>query len=393
MKMKNQPAEENVGLVTKSTSTNIAHVDPRLNFPLQFKKNKKRLFILICFFTISVAMLSYAGLSPTTAASHLLSTPLQLFDGILRHGRQKSVKEILERVAMPKSKTVIITALNAAWAKKGTMIDIFLESLKNGQGTLTLLHHLLIVSVDKIAYRRCLTIHPHCLFISTPGVDFSGEQLLLSEDYIKLMWRRIRFLQTVLQMNYTFLFTDADVLWLRNPLTLLEADPEADFQIACDQYNGNPSDKHNHPNAGFTYVRPNERTVRFYGYWYKERTRGARMADQEVLNAIKSEDEFARIGLKMKFLDTRYIGGFCAMRSTDMTKAITMHANCCKGLKAKLADLRMILEKWKAWQLVHRKATMISASRGDQTRPSQNNSAVAMDPRFPTPFACPRSWQ
>eukprot|EP00250_Pteridium_aquilinum_P035402 c9347_g1_i1 orf=386-1228(+) len=277
------------------------------------------------------------------------------------------------------------------------MIDMFLESFQHGDGTQRLLQHLIIMCVDKKAYMRCLIVHPdRCVYVKTPGIDFSGEQLLLSHDYIKLMWRRIKFLKTVLQMNYSFVFTDTDVLWFRDPFPRLQSDPEADFQMACDLYNGNPSDVHNHPNAGFTYVRANERTVRFYEYWYEERKRGSHMADQEVFNAIKFDHAFTRIGMRMHFLDTQFFGGFCALQTTDMTKAITMHATCCKGLEAKLLDLRMLLEGWKKWYAQNHTLTTISHLHNtsvDQLAPNSPPLNVQkVDLHFQLPKACPLSW-
>lgn len=49
--------------------------------------------------------------------------------------------------------------------------------------------------------------------------------------------------------------------------------------------------------------------------------------------------------MKFVFLDTKYFGGFCE-RSNELKDAYTMHANCCRGLKAKLSDLRYTLEDW-----------------------------------------------
>ncbi|MCO5587484.1 hypothetical protein L7F22_041433 [Adiantum nelumboides] len=363
-------------------------------------KSKKGLLSLLC--TITLIVVSYAALASAPPSYSLIYAPFQLpsqistfFDGILRDGQQQegNMQEVLERAAMPHSNTVIIATLNAAWAKDGTMIDLLLESFWHGHDTRPLLQHLVLVCVDVAAYRRCLVIHPHCLLITTPGVNFSGEQVLLSADYIKLMWRRIKFMRTILQMNYSFIFTDTDVLWFRNPFAQLEMYPKADFQIACDAYNGKPSDLHNYPNAGFTYVRSNNRTIRFYEYWYEERNRGAHMADQEVLNAIKFEQTFASIGLNVRFLDTKYFGGFCSLWTTDMTKAITMHANCCKGQEAKLTDLRALLEDWKKWRVQdHNRTSTTFATQESQSSPSHNSRIVDASARFRTPLACPQSW-
>jgi len=106
-----------------------------------------------------------------------------------------------------RNKTVIITTLNGAWAEPNTMIDLFLESFHLGEGTRELLNNLLIVALDGKAYDRCLRIHPHCYFLKTMGVDFSAEKVFMTEDYLKMMWRRLDFLADILQRGYSILFS------------------------------------------------------------------------------------------------------------------------------------------------------------------------------------------
>lgn len=371
-----------------------AHSVPE-GWHLQYSKWKSKSSLLGLMGCLALIGLSFVALlsAPASSTAPFLSPRISTFLGFPHHDEEANpnqyetrIKEVLERAALP-NRTVIITALNAAWAAEGTMIDMFIESFWHGEDTRKLLEHLVIVCVDDKAYQRCLVIHPHCLDIKTPGINFSGEQILLSADYIKLMWRRIKFLQTVLEMNYSFIFTDTDVLWFRNPFPLVQSDTEADFQIASDRYNGKPGDVHNYPNAGFIYVRANTRTVRFYEYWYEERKRGSKMADQEVFNAFKFDKEFTSIGMKLRFLDTQFIGGFCALKDTDMTKALTMHATCCKGLEAKLLDLRMMLDGWKKWHAHNQ--DLVAASSHNQ---SASQLVELNDPHFKEPYACPRSW-
>jgi hypothetical protein len=105
------------------------------------------------------------------------------------------------------NKTVIITTLNEAWATQNAMIDLFLESFRCGNGTERFLRNLIIVALDQKAYDRCVTIHPHCLQLRTEGVDFSGEKLFMTSDYLRMMWRRIEFLRQVLEEGYSFVFS------------------------------------------------------------------------------------------------------------------------------------------------------------------------------------------
>lgn len=108
-------------------------------------------------------------------------------------------------------KTVIITTLNQAWAAKGAMIDIFLESFHRGVNTEFLLTHLVIVALDQKSFERCQQMHRHCFMLKTEGVDFSGLKKYMTKDYLKMMWRRMVLLRTVLEMGYNFVFT---VSWI-----------------------------------------------------------------------------------------------------------------------------------------------------------------------------------
>ncbi|CAA3014707.1 uncharacterized protein At4g15970-like [Olea europaea var. sylvestris] len=254
-----------------------------------------------------------------------------------------SLERVLKDASMQDS-TVILTTLNEAWAVPGSVVDLFLESFRTGVHTRSLLNHLVIISLDQKAFSRCLLVHTHCYALVTEGVDFSSEAYFMTHDYLKMMWRRINFLQSVLEMGYNFIFTDADIMWFRDPFPHFH--PNADFQIACDHFLGDSSDIRNTPNGGFKFVRSNNRSIEFYKFWYSSRETYPGLHDQDVLNRIKNDSFIREIGLKMRFLDTAYFGGFCEP-SKDLNRVCTMHANCCFGLESKLHDLRILLEDWK----------------------------------------------
>ena len=137
-----------------------------------------------------------------------------------------------ENVASTSNGTVIITTINAAWTdmrkNNPNMLDTFIDNMRAVLGTKRLLRHVVLGCMDKHAYKQCmsLTSSPNpkitinnsksdnevehnnfqCVEIWTPGVDFLGEKLYLTSDYIKMMWRRIEFLSLVLQLGYNFIF-------------------------------------------------------------------------------------------------------------------------------------------------------------------------------------------
>ncbi|KAJ8538438.1 hypothetical protein K7X08_027659 [Anisodus acutangulus] len=257
--------------------------------------------------------------------------------------KQNKLKKVLKEAAMA-DKTVIITALNAAWTAPNSTFDLFLESFRIGNNTKSLLKHVVVVALDKTAYSRCLEIHTHCYALITKGVDFSGEKKYMSDDYLKMMWKRTDFLRIVLQMGYNFIFTDADILWFRRPFAHFYS--HDDFQIACDHYLHDSFNLDNYPNGGFKFVKSNNQTIQFYKFWYSSRKTYPKTNEQDVLNIIKYDSFLKKIGLKIRFLDTAYFGGFCEP-SKDLNYVCTMHANCCIGLGNKIHDLRMALDDWK----------------------------------------------
>lgn len=111
-------------------------------------------------------------------------------------------------------RTVILTTLNEAWAAPNSVVDLFLQSFRNGDGTRRLLDHLVIIALDQKAFSRCKDLHSHCFALSTKGVDFSQEAYFMTPDYLKMMWRRIDFLRYVLEMGYNFVFTVLSVYLL-----------------------------------------------------------------------------------------------------------------------------------------------------------------------------------
>ncbi|KAL2250405.1 UNVERIFIED_CONTAM: hypothetical protein Sindi_2162800 [Sesamum indicum] len=219
-----------------------------------------------------------------------------------------SLERVL-KVASMQDNSVILTTLNEAWAAPNSVIDLFLESFRIGEHTRHLLNHLVIVTLDGKAFSRCLAVHSHCFALVTEGIDFSREAYFMTPDYLKMMWRRIDFLRSVLEMGYNFLFTDADVMWFRDPFPHFH--PDADFQIACDHFRGRSDDIENRPNGGFKFVRSNNRSIEFYKFWYSSHETYPGLHDQDVLNKIKKDSFIREIGLKLRFLDTTYFGGFC----------------------------------------------------------------------------------
>ncbi|KAJ1415439.1 Nucleotide-diphospho-sugar transferase [Sesbania bispinosa] len=227
----------------------------------------------------------------------------------------------------------------------------------NKTGTRSLMDHLLIVAVDRTAYDRCQLLRLNCYKLETDGVDFEGEKLFMSQDFIKMMWRRTFFLLQVLKRGYSFVFTDTDVMWLRNPFTILSKNETEDLQISTDMYLDNPWSEKNLINTGFYLVRSNNKTISLFEEWCGKKDSSSGQKEQDVLQNLIRSGIIGRLGLTIRFLNTLYFSGFC-QDSKDFRAVTIVHANCCRSITAKVADLKAVLRDWKQFRRLEANSTM-----------------------------------
>ncbi|OEL12548.1 Uncharacterized protein BAE44_0026433 [Dichanthelium oligosanthes] len=265
-------------------------------------------------------------------------------DDMVATSPDDELPELLRRAAMD-DKTVIMTFTNEAFSATGSLLDLFLQSFRLGVRTVPLLKHLVVVAVDTKAYERCQQVHPFCHHLRTNGTDYSGELPFMKKNYLDMMWRRNRFQARVLQLGYSFVFTDVDIVWFRNPL--LRIPVGVDFAMSCDKYYGdNPYDLNKKANGGFVYAKASARTVAFYDGWYEAWKAYPDKNEQDLFDQLKRELS-ARHGVAAQFVDTAYLGGFCDRRKgRDFNKLCTYHGNCLVGLKSKLEKLTGVLDEW-----------------------------------------------
>nr|CAD1844979.1 unnamed protein product [Ananas comosus var. bracteatus] len=295
---------------------------------------------------VTISLLIFAGtytcLWPAKEDSVLFSWFQRV--PITRKAAPKDELEIALQRSSMKNRTLIISVLNKAYAEENGLLYLFLKSLREGEDTESLIKHLLLVAVDETAFNRCKHLNLHCFLLNTTNTSLSTEQLFMSEGFLAMMWQRIRFLGDVLKRGYSFIFTDMDVLWLRNPFS--ELNREEDMQMSIDMFNGNPYDDFNGINTGFFFVASSNKTIALFDEWYASRNNSKGVKEQDVLNHMKSKGAFRRLGMKVRYLDTAYFSGFC-QDSRDFKKVTTVHANCCRTVKAKISDLSSVLRVWK----------------------------------------------
>ncbi|GLJ46329.1 hypothetical protein SUGI_0976420 [Cryptomeria japonica] len=158
--------------------------------------------VLVFSLTVLILVCYLVGKGPSPLSTETEATSLSIEVA----SDADELEIALAKASMP-NRTLIITPVNWAWMEANSLMDLFLESFRIGEGTDMLLNHLLIVGMDAKAFNRCKEIHPHCYELRTEGVDFSGEKFFMSDDYVKMTQTKILFLKTVVERRYNFVFT------------------------------------------------------------------------------------------------------------------------------------------------------------------------------------------
>lgn len=139
------------------------------------------------------------------------------------------------------------------------------------------------------------------------------------------------------------------MLWLRNPFPKLIIDGSIDLQISTDKFNGDKWSEQNFINTGFYMVRSNNKTIALFDSWYAQKNNSRGLKEQDVLSNLMHQGLFRNLGLKVMFLDTVFFSGFCE-NSRDARLVSTVHANCCRSIVAKVADLSTVMADWRRFK-------------------------------------------
>lgn len=96
-------------------------------------------------------------------------------------------------------------------------------------------------------------------------------------------------------------------------------------------------------------IRSNNKTIALFDSWYARKDSSKGLKEQDVLLMLMRQRLFRRLGLRVRFLDTVFFSGFC-QDSRDVRVVSTVHANCCRSISAKVADLTAVIHDWKRFK-------------------------------------------
>ncbi|XP_062102881.1 uncharacterized protein At4g15970-like [Humulus lupulus] len=297
----------------------------RKDKPLRLIKSQfvPLLAFFIILITCCIVLISSTKSSSSDGACGTTSIASQNSKNLERN----ELLHVLRRISM-EDRTVILTGIvDEAWTSPGSVLDLFLESFRLGQGTQMLLNHLLIVTVGNETLQHCNSLHPHCLELTPLG---SINNLLLE----------------VLKLGYSFFFTEVDVMWFRTPV--LNINPMKEITIPCDIASYESESESNRPGRGLFYVKSTERAIELFRYWKVLGILYQTFHVESLCENLKEHQEYIEmLGVHIHYLDTAYFGGFCRGGSKDMNMVYTMHANCCQDVENKVYDLRLVLDGWR----------------------------------------------
>lgn len=172
------------------------------------------------------------------------------------------------------------------------------------------------------------------------------------------------------------------MLWLRNPFTHLSNDTKINFQISLDVQETESSA--NEPpliNTGFYFVRSNNQTVALFDEWYSMKDESTGRKEQDVLFDLIADNIFTKLNLTVLYLDPLYFNGFCSKRR-DFRVVTTVHANCCRSIRAKVSDLTAVLRDWDVFKRDYVNKTVTEGNGGNET----------VSYGWSTPVNCQHSW-
>ncbi|KAL6840414.1 hypothetical protein ACP4OV_030224 [Aristida adscensionis] len=277
--------------------------------------------------------------------------------------------ELLREVAT-EDRTVIVTSVNEVWARPGSLLGIFLDGFKNGEGTAHLLDHVLVVAVDAGGFDGCKALHRHCYLLEVKSMNMSNAKFFGTPEFLEVVWQKVSLQQRILELGYNFLYTDADVMWFRNPFKRISV--YADMSCSLDNSKMASTPLDNVLNTGFYYMKSTNRSVNMIRYWIAARTRfDDYNIEQVVFNKVKYE-LISELGARIEALETEYISGFCDFQD-GLDRVCTVHANCCLGLENKVHDLKNVAADWKNYTSLtpeERKKASVKATAPSKCRKS-----------------------
>ena len=229
---------------------------------------------------------------------------------------KKNLKPMLEKIARDNSIVVAVCNLGQA--------SLLMNFVCNARSKGFDISNLLVFATDQETLTLCQSMDLNCYYDGINFADLPTREARAYGDRIfsQMMWAKVIVVQFVNWMGYDVLFQDVDVVWYKDPITLLkDGDDYKGFDIMF-QDDGARSLRYAPycANSGFYYVRYNDRTrYLFQSLLYAGDFISKTGSHQQALTALLAEHS-SLTGLKVKTLDTHeFPGGWNFHRRSNKT--------------------------------------------------------------------------
>ncbi|KAK8534128.1 hypothetical protein V6N13_028191 [Hibiscus sabdariffa] len=270
---------------------------------------------------------------------------------------RKTLLQALRKASMS-DRTVILTVVNKNWAKPASILDLFLESFRIGEGTKHLLNHLLIVAEDSRAFRYCKSKHPHCFQLENLTKKLSKTPPR-TQGNLMFSPSRLILLTQVIGLGYNVAFTNADVMWLRNPLSTLV--PSSELSVACELYPIDAKTFGIKGEGGFFHLKADARTYEFINTCNLNRVLYPDQHHQSLCKILDTEKYIDAIGVNLSYFREENFCRLCL--PCDLNLVHTVQANCCENIDSKIHDLKLVLDDWRNFVQLSATASNVSSKR------------------------------
>ncbi|GMJ04343.1 hypothetical protein like AT4G19975 [Hibiscus trionum] len=239
-------------------------------------------------------------------------------------------------------RTVILTVVNETWAKPESVLDLFLESFRIGEGTERLLNHVLIIAEDSRAFRYCNSKHPHCFELGNLRKKLTKTPPGTQGNFL-FSPIRLTLLTQVIELGYNVVFTNADVMWLRNPLSKLV--PDSDLSIGCELYPIDAKTFGIKGDGGLFHLKAHARTYEFIQTCSLNRVLYPDPQHHSLCKISDNDKYIDLLGVKVSYFNEENFGRLCL--PSDLNQIHTVQANCCENIDNKIHDLKLVLDDWR----------------------------------------------
>ena len=219
-----------------------------------------------------------------------------------------------------------------------------------------------IFSLDKQIYGALEELNANTILLEH-GKDLPKEsQAFRSTGYNDIIHLKPAIVRDLLAMGINVLLSDADVVWVQNPIPNLKQGG-FDIQIQIGERARFPNEegaeiKNNWCNTGFFYVKSNEKTIRLFEMTLQGIEKYLRGEDKEAEEhpRNKSDEFFFNFairkhggGLKVNFLNRQLFPTGVSLNPGQFEKfkrlnieLIVIHANCIRTMEEKIERLKNV---------------------------------------------------